>query len=48
LNSDATVYGGGGIGNRGGMDADRAGCRGFAQSLVVTAPPLGIVVFVAE
>ncbi len=38
LNSDAEVYGGSGLGNRGGMDAQD-------QSLVITVPPLGIVVF---
>src|SRR5205809_788612 len=38
LNSDATLYGGSGIGNRGGMDAEAVPWRGFEQSLVVTAP----------
>ncbi|HUJ63615.1 MAG TPA: 1,4-alpha-glucan branching protein GlgB [Kofleriaceae bacterium] len=45
LNSDATVYGGGGIGNRGGMHAEGIGAHGFDHSLVVTVPPLGVVVF---
>jgi 1,4-alpha-glucan branching enzyme len=48
LNSDASIYGGSGIGNRGGMHTDAIGCRGYEQSLIVTAPPLGVVVFVAE
>jgi 1,4-alpha-glucan branching enzyme len=48
LNSDATIYGGSGIGNRGGMDAEAVPWRGFEQSLVVTAPPLAIVYFVAQ
>jgi len=48
LNSDATTYGGSGVGNRGGMDAEPVGWGGHAQSLVVTAPPLGVVLFVAE
>jgi 1,4-alpha-glucan branching enzyme len=47
LSSDAEVYGGSGIGNRGGMQTDGQPCRGFAQSLIVTVPPLGISVFVA-
>jgi len=47
LNSDATIYGGSGIGNQGGMHTEAVGCRGFEQSLVVTAPPLAIVYFVA-
>ena len=45
LNSDADVYGGSGIGNRGGMTAEDHECRGFHHSIVVTVPPLGIVVF---
>ena len=48
LNSDAEIYGGSGIGNRGGMDAENYACRGHEHSLVVTAPPLGVVVFAAE
>lgn len=47
LNSDAQVYGGSGIGNRGGMQTEAVECRGFASSLVITVPPLGIVMFVA-
>ncbi len=47
LNSDAAAYGGSGIGNRGGMNTEAVACRGHAQSLVVTAPPLGIVVMAA-
>ena len=48
LNSDATNYGGSGVGNRGGMHTDAIGCGGFEQSLIVTTPPLGIVMFVGE
>jgi 1,4-alpha-glucan branching enzyme len=48
LNSDATIYGGSGIGNRGGMHSDAIGAGGFEQSLIVTAPPLGVTMFVAE
>jgi 1,4-alpha-glucan branching enzyme len=47
LNSDAEIYGGTGIGNRGGMETEAIACRGHEQSLVVTAPPLGVVLFVA-
>ena len=47
LNSDAEVYGGSGIGNLGGMETEAVACRGLDQSLVVTAPPLAVVVFVA-
>jgi 1,4-alpha-glucan branching enzyme len=48
LNSDADSYGGSGVGNRGGMVAESVACRGHECSLVVTAPPLSVVVFVAE
>jgi 1,4-alpha-glucan branching enzyme len=48
LNSDAEVYAGSGVGNRGGMDAEHVECRGHEHSIVVTVPPLGIVVFAAE
>jgi 1,4-alpha-glucan branching enzyme len=48
LNSDAASYGGSGVGNRGGMEAETVACRGHECSLVVTAPPLAVVVFVAE
>jgi 1,4-alpha-glucan branching enzyme len=48
LNSDAEIYGGAGMGNRGGMHTDDHGSHGHGQSLIVTAPPLAVVVFVAE
>ena len=48
LNSDAEIYGGSGLGNRGGMHSEPIGSHGHAQSIVVTAPPLAVVVFVRE
>jgi len=48
LNSDADVYGGSGVGNRGGIDAEGVPAHGHRSSLVVTAPPLGVVVFAAS
>jgi 1,4-alpha-glucan branching enzyme len=48
LNSDAAIYGGSGIGNRGGVHTDAIGVHGYEQSLVVTAPPLSVVLFRAE
>jgi 1,4-alpha-glucan branching enzyme len=48
LNSDATAYGGSGVGNLGGVRAEPVPLRDEAHSIVVTAPPLGIVVFAAE
>ena len=48
LSSDSEIYGGSGVGNRGGMHAEAVHCRGYDHSLVLTAPPLGISVLVAE
>jgi len=48
LNSDAPAYGGGGIGNYGGVDAEAVACRDHEHSIVVTAPPLAVVLFAAE
>jgi 1,4-alpha-glucan branching enzyme len=45
LNSDATLYGGSGQGNLGGTGTTPVASHGYAQSIVVTVPPLGIVVF---
>jgi 1,4-alpha-glucan branching enzyme len=45
LNSDATAYWGGGIGNLGGMDADAIPAHGRQYSLNLTLPPLGVVFF---
>ena len=44
LNSDAAPYGGSGQGNFGGVSSDAVAWHGHAHSLVVTLPPLGIVV----
>ena len=45
LNSDAEVYGGSGMGNAGGMEAEQIPCHWHDWSLPVVLPPLGIVVF---
>jgi 1,4-alpha-glucan branching enzyme len=45
LNSDATIYGGSGLGNFGGLDAEPVPCHGREYSLNLTAPPLGVVAF---
>ena len=45
LNSDATKYGGGGIGNCGGMEAEMVECHNMPYSLQLSLPPLGIVMF---
>jgi len=48
LNSDAEVYGGSGIGNLGGRSTEPVRCRDHEHSLVVTLPPLAVVVFAAQ
>jgi 1,4-alpha-glucan branching enzyme len=45
LNSDAQVYGGSGMGNFGGVDAQAHPSHGFSASAEVTIPPLGAVYF---
>jgi 1,4-alpha-glucan branching enzyme len=45
LNSDAALYGGGGMGNGGGADAEPLPHMGFDHSLRITVPPLGCVIF---
>jgi 1,4-alpha-glucan branching enzyme len=47
LNSDAPLYGGSGQGNMGGVEATPVACHGHFQSINVTLPPLGMVVFKA-
>ena len=43
LNSDATEYGGSGMGNRGGVDADPRPQHGRPFSLPLTLPPLSVL-----
>jgi len=45
LNSDAPLYGGSGQGNLGGVESVPVASHGRAQSIVVTLPPLAMVVF---
>ena len=45
LNSDATLYGGSGQGNLGGVDSNPAAAHGHFQSIVVTLPPLAALMF---
>ncbi|MEM7443372.1 MAG: 1,4-alpha-glucan branching protein GlgB [Pseudomonadota bacterium] len=44
LNTDAVLYGGGGLGNFGGVEADEAGWHGQPYSLSLTLPPLATVI----
>jgi 1,4-alpha-glucan branching enzyme len=48
LNSDATIYGGSGLGNFGGVDATPVPLHGRSHSLTLTLPPLGAVFFQRE
>ena len=41
LNSDSTEYGGGNVGNLGGVTTEPIAAHGFTQSLKLTVPPLG-------
>jgi 1,4-alpha-glucan branching enzyme len=45
VNSDASDYGGSGIGNFGAVVAEQVASHGLPWSLVVTAPPLSCVLF---
>ena len=48
LNSDATLYGGGGQGNLGGIEASPTPAHGRPYSLSLTLPPLGVLFFKSE
>jgi 1,4-alpha-glucan branching enzyme len=48
LNSDATLYGGSGQGNMGGIDAAPIPLHGRRWSVTVTIPPLGAVFLLSE
>jgi 1,4-alpha-glucan branching enzyme len=45
LNSDAQIYGGGGLGNWGGVDAVPMPYEDYSHSLTLTLPPLAAVFF---
>ncbi|MBN9510080.1 MAG: 1,4-alpha-glucan branching protein GlgB [Alphaproteobacteria bacterium] len=47
LNSDAATYGGGNVGNGGGVDAVAEGSHGLPASAVLTLPPLATLVLQA-
>ena len=44
LNSDAGIYGGGGVGNLGGVQSEDVPSHVHGQSLRLTIPPLGIII----
>lgn len=45
FNTDADIYGGSNVGNKGGMYSELIGSHGFENSLSITLPPLAMVVF---
>jgi 1,4-alpha-glucan branching enzyme len=45
LNSDAEIYAGTGVGNRGGLNTEEVGDHGRPYSLNLRIPPLGCLVF---
>jgi 1,4-alpha-glucan branching enzyme len=47
-NSDATLYGGSGVGNFGGVEAAPVSVHGRFHSLALTLPPLSILMFKSE
>jgi 1,4-alpha-glucan branching enzyme len=48
LNSDADLYGGSGMGNQGGADAQPMPYEDLHHSLTLTLPPLAVLVFKPE
>ena len=44
LNSDAEIYGGSGVGNMGGVEAEEVPFHGQDFSAALTLPPLGIII----
>ncbi|MCI3208081.1 MULTISPECIES: 1,4-alpha-glucan branching protein GlgB [Pandoraea] len=48
LNSDATCYGGSGVGNGGEISSQGITSHGYAESLNLTLPPLGCLVLAPE
>jgi 1,4-alpha-glucan branching enzyme len=43
INTDAEAYGGSGVGNMGGVDAEALPWHGLEQSAAMTLPPLGVL-----
>jgi 1,4-alpha-glucan branching enzyme len=48
LNSDASAYGGGNVGNHGVVESKAVPMHGFDQSLSLTVPPLGFLLLKAD
>jgi len=48
LNSDAEIYGGGNVGNAGGVTAEAVECHGHSWSAEFSLPPLSVIAFRSE
>ena len=48
INTDAPIYGGSGVGNAGGIDAQPHPIHGHAYSVQLNLPPLGVLIFTLE
>ena len=48
LNTDSAEYGGGNVGNMGGLNSQPQSWHGRPHSLLITLPPLAIVAFKRE
>jgi 1,4-alpha-glucan branching enzyme len=48
LNTDAEIYGGSGVGNLGGVDAEELAWHGQQHSAAMSMPPLGVLWFAPE
>ncbi|WP_437933152.1 1,4-alpha-glucan branching protein GlgB [Sorangium sp. So ce341] len=48
LNTDATEYGGSGVGNMGRVEVEDIPCHGFPQSIELTLPPLAVLWLIPE
>jgi len=48
INTDALEYGGSGVGNAGGVEAEPHPMHGHAYSLRLSLPPLGVLIFTAD
>jgi 1,4-alpha-glucan branching enzyme len=46
LNTDSAHYGGSNLGNCGGASTEPIACSGFKQSLMLTLPPLSVIILV--
>ena len=48
LNTDAEIYGGSGVGNFGGVDAEELAWHGQQHSAALSLPPLGVLWFAPQ